>query len=148
MSNRVELERRIRARPETIFAYFTDPERYTLWMGVEAELDARPGGVYRVKVPQGFTALGEFRELDPPHRVVFSWGWDGHDTVPPGSTEVEVTLTPDGDDTIVRLVHRGLPSTEEAEQHRRGWSRYLDRLVVAAQGGDPGADVADGPSSE
>lgn len=147
MTQRLEIERRIRARPETIFAYFTDPERYLQWMGVDAQLDARPGGVYRVRVPQGFTALGEFQELDPPHRVVFTWGWEGHDTVPAGSTRVEVTLTRDGDETIVRLVHSGLPGAEELAQHRQGWDRYLDRLVVVGAGGHAGPDVADDPSA-
>lgn len=140
MTGRLELERRIRARPETIFTYFTDPERYVQWMGIDADLDARPGGVYRVDVPQGFTALGRFEEVDPPRRVVFSWGWEGHDTVPPGSTRVEVTLTPDGEETIVRLVHTGLPGADEVEQHDHGWNRYLDRLAIAGAGGDPGPE--------
>ena len=141
MTDRIELERRIKARPETVFAYLTEPERFVRWMGVEAQLDPRPGGVYRVRVPQGFLARGEFTEIDPPRRVVFSWGWEGHATVPPGSTTVEVTLTPDGDDTVVRLVHSGLPDTSEAEQHAQGWDRYLDRLVTAGAGGDPGPDA-------
>lgn len=143
MSHRLELERRIKARPETVFAYFTDPERYTAWMGVEAELDARPGGVYRVRVPQGFVALGTFTEVDPPRRVVFEWGWEGHPGVPPGSTTVEVTLEPDGEETVVRMVHSGLPDDDEVEAHRAGWDRYLDRLVVAGGGGDPGPDRVD-----
>lgn len=142
MTDRLELERRIAARPETVFAYFVDPERYTRWMGVGAVLDARPGGRYEVRVPQGLTAIGEFREVDPPHRVVFSWGWDGHETVPAGSTEVEVTLTPDGDGTIVRLVHSSLPGPDEVASHTIGWNRYLDRLVVLGEGGDPGPDEA------
>lgn len=145
MNERLELERRIKARPATIFAYFTDPERYIRWMGTDADLDARPGGVYRIRVPQGYTARGEFTELDPPHRVVFTWGWEGHETVPPGSTRVEVTLTPDGDETIVRLSHTGLPAAPDVDQHRDGWTRYLDRLMIAAAGGDPGPDLADAP---
>lgn len=143
MTEQLELERRIEARPETVFAYFVDPVRYARWMGVDVELDPQPGGRYQVRVPQGYTAMGEFREVDPPRRVVFTWGWEGHDTVPPGTTEVAVTLTPDGDGTIVRLVHTNLPSPDEVSSHTFGWNRYLDRLVVAAGGGDPGPDVAD-----
>jgi hypothetical protein len=69
MTRALRLERRIDARPETVFSYLTDPRRYMRWMGVDAQLDPQPGGIYRVTVPQGFVALGEFVEIDPPHRV-------------------------------------------------------------------------------
>lgn len=140
MTDRVVIERRIRARREIVFAYFVDPERYTRWMGTEAELDPRPGGRYRVTVPQGYRAVGEFVEVEPPRRVVFTWGWEGHGTVAPGSTTVAVTLEEDGDDTLVRLVHSGLPP-DEVELHTSGWHRYLDRLVIAGRGDDPGPDA-------
>ncbi|MGA7269870.1 MAG: SRPBCC family protein [Acidimicrobiia bacterium] len=135
----IELERRIRARPETVFSYFTDPDRYTAWMGVEAVLDARPGGIYRVRVPQGGTALGEFVEVDPPRRIVFTWGWEGDADVPPGSTTVTVTLEPEDGGTRLRLVHSGLPEAS-IDLHELGWDHYLDRLSVAAVGSDPGPD--------
>ena len=137
----IECERRINARPETIFSYFTDSERYARWMGVEATLNAQPGGIYRVVTPQGFIAIGEFVEVEPPKRVVFTWGWEGNPEVPPGSSRVEITLEPSGDATIVRLTHSGLPQPE-MDPHSQGWVRYLDRLVVAAGGGDPGPDEA------
>lgn len=140
MTERIEIKRHIQARPETVFAYFTDPERYSRWMGVGAELDPRPGGVYRVRLPEGHTAVGEFVEIDPPHRVVFTFGWEDNPGVPPGSTRVEVTLEADGDATLLRLVHSDLPDEEAAAQHGHGWERYLDRLVVAGSGGDPGPD--------
>lgn len=137
----IVIERQIRASAETIFAYFTDPDRYALWMGIEAKLDAIPGGIYEVHTPQGFTARGEFLEVDPPNRVVFSWGWEGRPDIPPGSTRVEVTLEPLAGTTLVTLVHTGLPVAEIAI-HTTGWTRYLDRLVIAAAGGDPGPDEA------
>jgi uncharacterized protein YndB with AHSA1/START domain len=128
----VTLERRIRAPRETVFAYFTDPERYTQWMGHDADLDARPGGIYRVHVVEGSTARGEFVEVDPPDRIVFTWGWEGNPIVPPGSSRVEVTFRADGDTTLVRLVHSGLPDAEAMGLHREGWTRYLDHLVETA----------------
>lgn len=141
-STRLTLERRIDARPEIVFAYLTDPVRYVQWMGVDAELDPRPGGAYRVRVPQGFVAVGEFVEIDPPRRVVFSWGWEGDGPVPAGSSRVEITLEPDGVGTVLRLTHTGLPDDDAVRLHTQGWDRYLDRLVVTAAGGDPGPDVA------
>lgn len=129
-------ELRIEARPETVFAFLTDPDRMTRWKGDSAQLDPRPGGVYRVQIGQA-VVVGEFVELDPPRRVVFTWGWEGNDSVPPGSSTVEVTLTPDGDDTILRLVHRDLPEEQRAE-HDGGWKHFLPRLASAAAGGDQG----------
>jgi uncharacterized protein YndB with AHSA1/START domain len=135
-------ELRIEARPETVFAFFTDPDMMTRWKGDSAQLDARPGGVYRVQIGQA-VVVGEFVELDPPHRVVFTWGWEGSDAVPPGSSTVEVTLTPDGEGTILRLVHRDLPADQRAE-HDGGWKHFLPRLATVAAGGDPGPDQGDG----
>jgi uncharacterized protein YndB with AHSA1/START domain len=146
----VEREIRIAARPETVFEFFVDPEKMVLWKGREAELDPRPGGVYRVEMGERIVARGEYVELDPPSRVVFTWGWEGQESgphgVPPGSSRVEVELAPDGDGTLVRLRHLDLP--EEARAiHGEGWDLYLGRLAVAATGGVPGPDPA-GQSTE
>jgi uncharacterized protein YndB with AHSA1/START domain len=129
----------IEAEPETVFAFFTDPDKMIQWKGRRAELDPRPGGVYRVDVTGDHVARGEYVELDPPHRVVFTWGWEGGDAVPPGSSTVEITLTEQAGGTLVRLEHRDLPETERAP-HGHGWDHYLERLVVAAGGGDAGPD--------
>lgn len=133
-------EVRIRARPETIFPFFTDPARYVRWMGRLATLDARPGGTYRVTLNEQDIARGEFVEVVPYRRIVFTWGWEAPgNPVGPGSTTVVVDLIPDGDGTIVRLTHRGLPEGARPV-HQAGWSLYLERLAIAAQGGDPGPD--------
>lgn len=141
----VEREVRIAARPETVFEFFTDQEKQLLWMGRRAELDARPGGIYLVEINDQATARGEFVEVDAPRRVVFTFGWDGQEAgsgehgVPPGSSRVEITLEPEGDGTLVRLRHLGLPE-QAREIHGQGWQHYLDRLATAASGGDPGPD--------
>jgi uncharacterized protein YndB with AHSA1/START domain len=137
----VEREVRIRARPETIFPFFTDPTLMVRWMGTWVEVDPQPGGIYRVDVDGGHVARGEYVEISSPDRVVFTWGWEAEDSpVRPGTSTVEVTLTPDGDHTIVRLVHSDLPSKDSADAHAVGWEHYLERLEIAAAGGDPGAD--------
>ena len=136
----LELEARIRARPDAVFPYFTDPALYRRWQGADAELDARPGGVYRVWMPGQAMVEGTYLIVEPPDRVVFTWGWVGNAAVPPGSTTVEVTLTADGDETVIRLVHRGLPTELSRDEHAGGWRHYLARLTVAARGGDPGPD--------
>jgi uncharacterized protein YndB with AHSA1/START domain len=137
----VEVSIRIDASPSTVFGYFVDPDRMCAWMGVAAEVDPRPGGAYRVDVNGRDVAVGKYVEIRPDERVVWTWGWDGNDGLPPGSTTVEVTLTQDGDGTVVRLRHSGLPTEDAMKRHGEGWDHYLDRLAVAASGGDPGTDA-------
>ena len=128
-TDQVVREVRIRAERETVFAYFTDPARMVEWFGESAILDPRPGGVYRVKVTPTDTAVGSYVEVDPPSRVVFRFGWEGGELVPPGTSTVEVVLTEDGDATIVRLTHRDLP-VASVDKHGEGWAHYLDQLVL------------------
>lgn len=138
----VAVERRIDARPETVFSFFTDRDRWLSWQGVEAVIDPRPGGVFRMNVRGDGWASGRFVAVDPYRRIVFTWGWEGDGSpVPPGSSTVEITLIPDGTATVVRLVHGGLPPPA-LPMHRDGWEHYLDRLVVRATDIDPGLDSA------
>lgn len=143
--NAIRREIRVAARPETIFGLLTDPAKYVRWKGALAELDARPGGIYRVQLNSHDIARGRYVEVVPYSRVVFTWGWEGGGPVPPGSSTVEITFTPDGDGTIVRLVHRDLPD-EARDKHLQGWELYLNRLAVAATGRDPGPDPNADPS--
>jgi uncharacterized protein YndB with AHSA1/START domain len=130
------------ASPATIFPFLTDPALQVRWMGTEAELDPRVDGVYRVLVQGQHPGVGRFIEVVPDTKVVFTFGWDEPDhPIPAGSTEVEITLIPEGDKTTVRLVHRGLPD-DAVSDHASGWSHYLDRLAIATSGNDAGPDAA------
>jgi uncharacterized protein YndB with AHSA1/START domain len=130
----------IRASPDTIFEYLTDPEKMVEWMGTQAALDPVPGGEYRVLCGGANPSAGEFVEVVANERVVFTFGWDVPDhPIPAGSTEVEITLRPVGDSTLLRLVHRGLPDSAVGD-HLRGWDYYLSRLVQVNEGVDPGPD--------
>ena len=126
------------APPKEVFGFLTDPARYGRWMGRAASLDARPGGVYRVEFSEDTVALGEYVEVAPPARLVFTFGWIGNADVPPGSTTVEIALEPDGTGTLLRLTHRGLPNDQVMILHREGWEMYLGRLVVLATGAAAG----------
>jgi uncharacterized protein YndB with AHSA1/START domain len=134
----------IDATPETIFPFLTDPAKHVQWDGTEAELDPRPGGIYRVLVSGSYAAAGEFVEVVPNERVVITFGWDMPDNpIRPGSTTVEYTLHPEGDKTRLRLRHTGLPD-DAVEMHTHGWDHYLARLAVAAGGDDAGPDTGPG----
>jgi uncharacterized protein YndB with AHSA1/START domain len=130
----VEQTIRIRARPETVWRYWTDPGRMCDWWGAAAELDPRPGGRIRVTMDQGPVMVGTFLELVPHTRIVFSFGWETADGIPPiapGTTTVEIALVADADDTVLSLRHDGLPAAE-IDEHRSGWSRFLGVLAEAA----------------
>ena len=135
----------IEAPPATIFAFLTDPEKMIRWMGVSHELDPQPGGIYRVDVMNGHVTKGEFREVSPNDRLVYTFGWEGAETsVPPGSSVVTIILTPEATGTKVNLVHSGLP-VAALEGHKKGWLHYCGRLSEAASGRDPGPDA--GPNA-
>jgi uncharacterized protein YndB with AHSA1/START domain len=132
----------IRASPSTIYPFLTDPAQHVLWMGTEADLEPYPGGKYRVLALGVHPGVGEFLEVVPNEKVVFTFGWDEPDhPIPAGSTEVEITLIPEGEKTRVRLTHRGLPE-DAITDHENGWDFYLNRLAVAATGGNAGPEVA------
>jgi uncharacterized protein YndB with AHSA1/START domain len=128
----------IEAPPDVVFAHLVTAEKMVLWMGQHAELHATPGGEFAVDI-NGHLVRGEYLEVDPPHRVVVSWGMAGADDLPPGSSRVEFVLTPNATGTTLNLKHTGLPETR-VKTHAAGWAAYLARLRATARGLDPGPD--------
>lgn len=137
----VHVEVRIQAPANLVFSYFTDPAKYVQWMGQSVVIEPRPGGRYSVLMPTGVESVGRFVEVDPPRRLVFTWGSE-HKKIPPGATTVEVTFTEEAGATVVRLQHYGLDSAEQQAGHNAGWTAYLARLVDVAEGRVPGPDPA------
>jgi uncharacterized protein YndB with AHSA1/START domain len=122
---------RIAAPPEVVFTYFTDPQLLVTWIGERADLDARPGGTFAVDFAST-AARGSYVAVEPPHRVVFTWGIPEDAALAPGSSTVEVVFVADGGDTIVNLTHRDLPPDRETS-HQEGWASCLAALVAAVQ---------------
>jgi uncharacterized protein YndB with AHSA1/START domain len=129
----------IEADPATIFAYLTDADRLTRWLGASATVDPRPGGIYLVEVGQGNVSRGEFKEVVPVSRLAYSWGWEKGPNLAPGASLIEIDLIPKNGTTLLRMTHSGVPA-ELAPAHRAGWAHYLARLALAASGRDPGPD--------
>lgn len=127
----VELNVRLPAPPADVFPYLIDPQLYVRWQGVKADLDPRPGGLFRVWMDEATVARGEYLEVLPPSKVVFTWGWENNPAIPPGSTTVELTIAADGDGSILTLRHFGLPDDAAAAMHREGWTHFTERLVSA-----------------
>ncbi len=136
----VQRETHIAAPPATVFAFLTDPEKILRWMGTDATTETHPGGLYLLKNVSGRRARGAFREVVPVHRLAYSFGWEGDEEVPPGSSLIEIDLTEKDGGTLLRMTQTGLPNAEQCASHARGWAHYLDRLAVAASGRDPGPD--------
>lgn len=145
----VRRETHVSAPPAAVFALLTDPEKILRWMGTEARTELQPGGIYLVNVTGARVARGSFREVVPVHRLAYSFGWEGSEAVPPGSSLVEIDLIEQPNGTLVRLTHTGLPTAEQCEAHAKGWAHYFDRMAAVAAGRDPGPDSMhghDGPS--
>ncbi len=123
----------IDADPSVVFTYFTNPQALASWLGDRAILDPRPGGRFTVFFADK-AVEGRYMEIDPPRRLVITWGRAGSPTFPPHASTLEVTLTPEAGGTRVAIVHTGLPESE-APRHALGWRHYLARLAVVGSGG-------------
>lgn len=122
----------IAASPEHVFRHFTDPTAITAWMGDAADVEPSPGGRFILRFAERVVE-GRYLVVDPPRRLVISWGRHGSRDFAPGSSRLEVRLTPEAGGTRVTIVHRGLPAAEE-RRHAAGWQHYLHRLSAAGQG--------------
>ena len=125
--------------PDDAFALITEPERLRRWQTVSAVVDLRAGGAYRWTVTPGHVAAGTYREVEPGKRIVFGWGWEGSDVLPPDASTVTVTVEPADGGSLVTLVHEGLTG-EQAASHAEGWHHYVERLERLAASGDAGPD--------
>jgi uncharacterized protein YndB with AHSA1/START domain len=131
----VEVRVLITARPETIFRFFSDSERYRLWMGPESSIQPRKDGELVVRHGPGPAAVGRIVEWVANERLVFTWGHrsgEGGETVPEGSTTVTITLHPTDEGTLVTLRHTGLPTEIDRQGHRAGWRYYLSQLSAVS----------------
>ena len=128
----------IQAPPEAVYPHLVTEDGLTAWMGHRADLDPTPGGRFAVDIA-GHPVRGEFLHLEPPHRVVVSWGFAGSEDLPAGASTVEFRLTATEGGTRVDLCHSDLPETE-MRGHADGWANFLPRLAIVGAGGDPGPD--------
>jgi uncharacterized protein YndB with AHSA1/START domain len=131
----MEISTEIAADPEIVFSFFADPEKLAQWLGAGARLGAKPGDELCVPSPGRQTARGRLIEITPPHRAVFSWGYEDSSLgLDVGSSLVTITLTPIPQGTRVTVLHSGLPNEEIAAEHRNGWLAHISSLAnMAAQ---------------
>lgn len=120
------LDRRvlIRARPETVFRYFTDSERWAAWWGQGSTIDPRPGGRVFVRHPNAVEAAGEVLEIDPPRRIVYTFGFTSGTPMPVGGSRVTITLEGDPAGTRLHLLHE-FAEAGARDHHVQGWRYQL-----------------------
>jgi uncharacterized protein YndB with AHSA1/START domain len=92
----------------------------------------RVGGKYRwdLTTPEGeeMSALGEYRELVPGKKIVFTWQWDDDEDWENWTSVVTIELFERGGGTELRFRHEQLPSEESRDRHNEGWNSFLNRL--------------------
>ena len=124
----VEISVHVEAPRDIVFSFLTDSEKLVRWLADSVHATAQPGGTLRIEASGGEVISGEFVEIVPMEKVVFTWGWQSaFPKIPPGSTTVEITLEPDGDGTVMHLRHFGLP-TDTTDKHKQGWIKAFERL--------------------
>lgn len=138
----VRIEQLIGAPPDRVFAAWTDPDLLARWMSPvgHAEVDVEPwvGGRLRVTMVDGDVRIehrGEYREMVPNRRLVFTWQ-SPYTGPEPSLVTVELETAEAG--TRLSLIHERLPA-EAVESHRGGWGPMLDRLAeLVVQGRSQG----------
>ncbi len=132
----LRLSRVIKAPPARVFSAWTEPAHMKEWMCpegaqiLEAQADPTEGGGYRIvmETRKGrHTAVGRYREVSSPGRLVFTWDWEEEDHRM-GETLVTVEIKDLGGYSEVVLVHEGFPDAEAKKGHEEGWASCFNRL--------------------
>jgi uncharacterized protein YndB with AHSA1/START domain len=139
----LRLRRTFAATPEEVFDAWTNPEVLIRWWAAQptwtspgCEVDLRVGGRYTLRMRDDdgktYAVGGVYREVDRPHRLVYTWCWEGTDGPHPGHVSlvtVELHADPEHGGTTVVLEHSELASEESRAGHESGWIGALDNLA-------------------
>jgi uncharacterized protein YndB with AHSA1/START domain len=134
----LEIKRFINAPRDRVYAAWTDPVQLRQWFGPEKVqtrnliADARVGGKFRWDLTNSegekMTCLGEYRELQPGKKIVFTWQWDDDEDWANHTSVVTVELSDRDSGTELRLIHEQLPNEQSRDGHTGGWNSALDKL--------------------
>src|SRR5262245_17741288 len=121
----LDLDIVIAARRDTVFRFFTDPARWATWWGAGWRIEPRPGGEILIVYPGGSTAHGAVVEIQPPERIVFTYGYDGPNTpIPPGGSRVTITVSEVAGGSRVQLRH-DVATDAVRDEHVAGWRHQM-----------------------
>ncbi len=134
----LEIKRLIKAPRDRVYAAWTDPAQMKQWFGPESVqtrdliADARVGGKFRWDLTNSegekMTMLGQYRELQPGKKIVFTWQWEDDEDWENHTSIVTVELDDADGGTELRLIHEQLPNEDSRDGHTRGWNSALDKL--------------------
>ena len=133
----LRLKKILNAPREKVFRAWTEAEALKTWFApsddhsaLSAEVDLRVGGKYAITLrsPKGEVsrAVGTYREIRPPEKLVFTWSWEGEDL---GETLVTIEFLDRGGSTELVLTHEFLLTKEWYDKHAYGWNGCLDSLA-------------------
>jgi uncharacterized protein YndB with AHSA1/START domain len=131
------MTRVLRAPRPLVFRALTEPAELAEWWGPKGftapsvDFDPRVGGSYRIAMqpPEGevFYLAGEFREVEPPVRLVYTFRWE--DPTPDDrETVVTLSLHELGDDTELHFAQDSFATEERRALHQEGWTNSFDKL--------------------
>ena len=134
----LEIKRLINAPRDRVYAAWTDPAQLKQWFGPDKVqtrdliADPRVGGKFRwdLTTAEGekMTCRGEYREVVPGKKIVFTWQWDDDEDWENHTSIVTVELGDRDGGTELRLTHEKLPNEESRNGHTEGWNSALDKL--------------------
>lgn len=134
----LEIVRFINVPTDRVYDAWTDPAQLRQWFGPENvrtrkfTADVRVGGNYRwdLTSPEGeeMSAFGEYKELVPGKKIVFTWQWDNDEAWENRTSVVTIELVESRGGTELRLKHEKLPSEESRDRHNEGWNSLVDKL--------------------
>jgi uncharacterized protein YndB with AHSA1/START domain len=134
----LRLTRVFKAPRDRVYAAWTDPAQMKQWSGPEGvetiawQLDARVGGKWRWDLRNAdgeeMSAFGEYREIRPGEKLVYTWKWDDDPAWEKIDSLVTIEFRDHPDGTELRLIHDRLPSEQSRDNHMGGWTSALDKL--------------------
>lgn len=120
----------IDAAQETVFSFFTNPERWAAWWGAGSTVDPRVGGAIKIRHSNGFESFGEVLEIDAPNRFVFTYSLQTARIIPPEESRVTLTLEPRGSSTLVSVLHE-VADKSVSELLPQGWIFHFSLFANA-----------------
>lgn len=132
ITSTVRLDRTIviRARPATVFEFFTSTPDWAAWWGAGSTIDARPGGQLLIRHPNGVEVTGEVVDIHAPERIVFTYGYASGKPIPLGGSQVTIRLDGHPAGTLLQLTHE-FSDAAARDHHVQGWRFQLSLFANA-----------------
>lgn len=144
LQNSMTIRRTINAPRQRVFDAWTQPEHLKNWWRANpewsteiADVDLQVGGQYRLGMrdpeQEGpFVCFGEFLEITPPEKLVYTWSWEAP-AMDVGKTLVTVEFLEKGDAAEIVLTHERFPSAEAASKHHEGWLACINHCAALVE---------------